>query len=119
MISASLSSSIQLTDLKYQDLPSSKALTPGILLILMDKYEMLEQNSAPFSMLGGMLDLSRMFRIAGDNWVTLEAKLQDQQPKGKLVSAAAWAQLRGSRTAAGTVLLFHTQEPEIFQAGRS
>lgn len=63
--------------------------------------------------------MSRMYRIAGGNWVTLQTKLQDQQPKANPVSAAAWAQLRRSRTAVGTVLLFHTQEPEIFQAGRS
>lgn len=88
--------------------------------MLVDKDEMLlEQNSAPFSILGGMLDLSRMFRIPGGNWVTLQTKLQDQQPKANPVSAAAWAQLREHRTAAGTVLLFHTQEPEVFQAGRS
>lgn len=70
-------------------------------------------------MLGGMLDLSRMFRRAGDNWVTLQTKLQDQQPKGKPVLSAVRAQLRGSRTAAGTVLLFHTQEPETLQAERN
>lgn len=65
---------------------------------------LLEENSAPFYMLGWMLDLSRMFRIAGDNWVTLQAKLQDQQPKAN--PASAWAQLRGSRTAAETLLCF-------------
>lgn len=64
---------------------------------------LLEENPALFFMLGWMLDLSRMFRIAGGNWVTLQAKLQDQQPKAN--PASAWAQLRGSRTAAGTVLL--------------
>lgn len=59
-------------------------------------------------MLGGMLDLSRMFRIADGNWVTLQTKLQDQQPKANPNpgSPAAWVQLRGSRTAAGTVLCF-------------
>lgn len=63
--------------------------------------------------------MMRMFRIADTNWVTLQTKLQDQQPKANPVSAAAWAQPRGSRTAAVTVLLFHTQEPEVFQAGMS
>lgn len=75
--------------------------------------------SAPFSMLGGTLDLGKMFGIAGDNWVTLQTKLQEQQPKADLVSAAAWAQLRGSRIETGTTVLLHTQEPEILQAERS